>query len=183
MFSFFRSTRQKWIPVQYMLVDFWSAERVASLPTPVQGGALAPHPLMSIQKQSCPQVFLCHGWGAWCLPWLVLPLVLLGGHWLQWSVTLGGPHDLGHHQGVRLIFQSCYGVGVTFRVAPMWVKCMFCPSLTRNTHSKLQEKEKKKNHIRRRLKSFYMLDLKRLYALEILAVSLMKVAIMDCDAL
>ena len=129
-------------------------------------------------KSSRAQVFLCHGWGAWCLPWLVLPLVLLGGHWLQWSVTLGGPHDLGHHQGVRLIFQSCYGVGVTFRVAPMWVKCMFCPSLTRNSR-----KGKKENHIRRRLKSFYMLDLKRLYALEILAVSLMKVAIMDCDAL
>ena len=95
-------------------------------------------------KSSRAQVFLCHGWGAWCLSWLVLPLVLLGGHWLQWSVTLGGPHDLGHHQGVRLIFQSCYGVGVTFRVAPMWVKCMFCPSLTRNTHSKLQEKEKRR---------------------------------------
>ena len=62
------------------------------------------------------------------------------------SVTLGGPHDLGHHQGVRLIFQSCYGVGVTFRVAPMWVKCMFCPSLTRKTHSKLQEKEKGESH-------------------------------------
>ena len=61
-------------------------------------------------------------------------------------VTLGGPHDLGHRQGVRLIFQSCYGVGVTFRVAPMWVKCMFCPSLTRNTHSKLQEKEKGESH-------------------------------------
>ena len=44
--------------ITYMLVDFWSAERVASLPTPVQGGSLAPHPLMSIQKQSCPGLLM-----------------------------------------------------------------------------------------------------------------------------
>ena len=90
---------------------------------------------MSIQKQSCPGLLM---------PWMgsmVFTMVGATIGFTGWpSVTLGGPHDLGHHQGVRLIFQSCYGVGVTFRVAPMWVKCMFCPSLTRNTHSKKRKK-------------------------------------------
>ena len=182
MFAFFRSTRQKWIPVQYMLVDFWSAERVASLPTPVQGGSLAPHPLMSIQKQSCPgllmpwmgsMVFTMVGATIGFTGW---PLVTMVGYfgWSTWSRSPSRCEaDISKLLWCRCHFSSRTYVGKVHVLSLAHTQNAF----------KASRKGKKENHIRRRLKSFYMLDLKRLYALEILAVSLMKVAIMDCDAL
>ena len=75
-----------------------------------------------------------------------------------------------------MIFQSTYGVSVTFRVTPTWVKCMFWrTSPMADRHPSLQEDKRRKD--------LYMFDSNRLDALEIMAMPLMKVAIMDCDAL
>ena len=53
-----------------------------------------------------------------------------------------------------MIFQSTYGVSVTFRVTPTWVKCMFWrTSPMADRHSSLQE-EKIRHYIHHSLKLF-----------------------------
>ena len=101
----------------------WSKERerVASFALSCCLPPSPPAPLMSIQIQSC---------SLGLMPWIVLLL------------PLGGPHPIpGHHPMLNLkhargrgalepgceavmISQSNFGVSVTFRVTPTWVKCM-----------------------------------------------------------
>ena len=73
----------------------------------------------------------------------------------------GWPPMSGHHPTLNLkpacgrgalvrgceaamIFQSTYGVSVTFRVTPTWVKCMFWrTSPMADRHSSLQEEKRR----------------------------------------
>ena len=125
----------------------WSKERerVASFALSCCLPPSPPAPLMSIQIQSC---------SLGLMPWIVLLL------------PLGGPHPIpGHHPTLNLkhargrgalepgceavmIFQSNFGVSVTFRVTPTWVKCMFWrTSPMADRHSSLQEKRGRKSHL------------------------------------
>ena len=123
-----------YIPAPGSLV---SGERVASFAL-----SCSVAPLMSIQmllwNKSCPGL----------MPWLGSIYCVYKQGWFHWVAPIpcsicGGGALVGGCE-VAMIFQSTYGVSVTFRVTPTWwVKCMFwwrtSPMVDR--HSSLQEKK------------------------------------------
>ena len=110
------------------------------------GSSLPPLPLMSIQNQSCSRV-LCHGL-CWLHCW-VAHIPHIPGH----HPTLNSKHACGRGSvepgcEAAVIFQSTYGVSVTFRVTPTWVKCMFWrTSPMADRHSSPREKRGRKSHL------------------------------------
>ena len=168
-----------------MLVDFWSASESrffadsspgwfsGSPPSYVNSKAVVPRSSYAMDGE--------HGvYHGWCYHWFYWVAIGYNGRlrWVvQWSTWSRSPSrceaDISKLLWCRCHFSSRTYVGKVHVLSLAHTQYAF----------KASRKGKKENHIRRRLKSFYMLDLKRLYALEILAVSLMKVAIMDCDAL
>ena len=132
-----RDFRCIWITVcTYLPPAIWSVERELLLLL-----SLAPW-LLWCQFKCCFGTsrarVLCHGWAAY---------TVYKQGWFHWVAPIprsicGGGALVGGCE-VAMIFQSTYGVSVTFRVTPTWwVKCMFWrTSPMADRHSSLQEKK------------------------------------------
>ena len=128
-------------------VALWSVEKVASFALSCWLDPPSLPFLWCQFKTSRAAGVLCHGL-CWLHCW-VAHIPHIPGH----HPTLNSKHACGRGSvepgcEAAVIFQSTYGVSVTFRVTPTWVKCMFWrTSPMADRHSSLQEKRGRKSHL------------------------------------
>ena len=128
-------------------VALWSVEKVASFALSCWLDPPSLPFLWCQFKTSRAAGVLCHGL-CWLHCW-VAHIPHIPGH----HPTLNLKHACGRGSvepgcEAAVIFQSTYGVSVTFRVTPTWVKCMFWrTSPMADRHSSPREKRGRKSHL------------------------------------
>ena len=145
-----------WLFGQWLLVSLWSVfgqwlfgqSRKLLLLLSLAGWILPPSPTSDVNSKPVVQpgsyAMDCVGYTA---GWPTIPHI--PGH----HPTLNSKHACGRGAvepgcEAAVIFQSTYGVSVTFRVTPTWVKCMFWrTSPMADRHSSPREKRGRKSHL------------------------------------